>query len=177
MSSLININGEVRDTAGLDLPDRQFRGAWKFNGAVVELDADLLKPIMRNLVNEERERRKHLPVAAAISGDVVEAFADGSDDVTHTGGLVINMDMRNDNDRVNLLGLTVTGSLLVSQASPELKKVYTADDKIYKLTGAQLLELGVQAGAHDGYVYDKARTIKAMDPIPADYATNETYWT
>jgi hypothetical protein len=36
MTTLININGDVRDAASLTVPsDRTFRGAWQFNGSAL----------------------------------------------------------------------------------------------------------------------------------------------
>jgi hypothetical protein len=55
MTTLININGDVRDAASLTVPaDRTFRGAWQFNGAAVEIDMVKARDIHRNNLRAER---------------------------------------------------------------------------------------------------------------------------
>lgn len=55
MTTYININGEVRDAASLNMPkDRAFRGAWQFNGDAVEIDMAKAKDIQRNKIRAER---------------------------------------------------------------------------------------------------------------------------
>jgi len=56
--TLININGDVRDAASLTVPqDRTFRGAWQFDGAVVEVDMPLARDIHRDNLRAERAPR------------------------------------------------------------------------------------------------------------------------
>ena len=54
--TLININGDVREASSLQTPnDRTFRGAWLFNGSVVEVDMKLARDIHRDVIRQERE--------------------------------------------------------------------------------------------------------------------------
>jgi hypothetical protein len=56
--TLININGDVRDAASLTVPqDRTFRGAWQFNGSVVEIDMAAARDIHRDNLRAERNPR------------------------------------------------------------------------------------------------------------------------
>jgi len=56
--TLININGDVRDSASLTVPqDRTFRGAWQFNGDAVEVDMVAARNIHRDNLRAEREPR------------------------------------------------------------------------------------------------------------------------
>ncbi len=181
-TSMININGEVRDVTGLTLPtDRRFRSAWAVNGDVIEVDATLAAPIWRELVNEERDARLLEPASITITGSSKRKTGEdenGDDTLEDVVDATFGMDMRDERDRANLLGLTLTANLRVGAGDlVTLTPIYTAEDEEYHLTPLQVISLGQQAGSHDGKLYAKARKIKAMDPIPADYATNEAYWT
>lgn len=56
--TLININGDVRDTASLTVPqDRTFRGAWQFDGDAVEVDMVAARNIHRDAIRAERAPR------------------------------------------------------------------------------------------------------------------------
>jgi len=55
-TTLININGDVRDASALQVPqDRAFRGAWLFNGSAVEVDMKLARDIHRENIRAERD--------------------------------------------------------------------------------------------------------------------------
>ena len=75
MTTLININGDVRDAASLTVPtDRTFRGAWQFNGAAVEVDMVAAKDIHKTNLRAERA-----PLLAALDVDYMRAQEAGSD--------------------------------------------------------------------------------------------------
>jgi len=58
MTTYININGDVRNASSLTVPsDRTFRGAWQFNGAVVEVDMVAAKDIHKNNLRRDRAPR------------------------------------------------------------------------------------------------------------------------
>ena len=62
MTTLININGDVRDAASLTVPsDRTFRGAWQFNGSAVEVDMDAAK-----VIHKDALRAARAPLLAAL---------------------------------------------------------------------------------------------------------------
>lgn len=55
MTTLININGEIRDAASLTVPrDRAFRGAWQLNGDAVEVDMTKAREIHRDKLRVAR---------------------------------------------------------------------------------------------------------------------------
>lgn len=56
MTTYININGDVRDAASLNVPqDRSFRAAWQFNGDAVEVDMVTAKAIHKDKLRAERK--------------------------------------------------------------------------------------------------------------------------
>ena len=56
--TMININGDLRDAASLTVPqDRTFRGAWQFDGDVVEVDMATARDIHRENLRAERAPR------------------------------------------------------------------------------------------------------------------------
>ena len=58
MTTYININGDVRDASSLTVPtDRTFRGAWTFNGNVVEIDMAKARDIHKENLRVERKPR------------------------------------------------------------------------------------------------------------------------
>ena len=55
MTTYININGDVRDAASLNVPqDRTFRGAWEFSGDAVEVDMAAAVEIQKDAIRAER---------------------------------------------------------------------------------------------------------------------------
>ena len=70
--TLININGDVRDASSLKTPnDRTFRGAWLFNGSVVEVDMKLARDIHRDNLRADRA-----PRLDALDVDYMKALED-----------------------------------------------------------------------------------------------------
>jgi len=73
MTTLININGDVRDAASLTVPaDRTFRGAWQFDGNAVEIDMDKARDIHRDNLRAERA-----PKLAALDVAYMKALEQG----------------------------------------------------------------------------------------------------
>lgn len=74
-TTYIDINGDVRDAASLTVPaDRTFRGAWQFNGSVVEIDMTVARNIHRDKLREERK-----PLLDALDVDYMKALETGGD--------------------------------------------------------------------------------------------------
>ena len=74
MTTYININGDVRDASSLTVPtDRTFRGAWQFNGNVVEIDMDAARNIHKDNLRAERA-----PRLAALDVSYMKALEAGS---------------------------------------------------------------------------------------------------
>ena len=51
-----------------------------------------------------------------------------------------------------------------------------ADNSLNPMDAQTMFDFGKSAMSHKQAMIFKARAIKDMNPIPADYATNETYW-
>jgi hypothetical protein len=57
-TTLININGDIRDASSLNVPkDRTFRGAWKFEGDAVEIDMSKAKNLHRDKLRQARTEK------------------------------------------------------------------------------------------------------------------------
>ena len=76
MTTYLNINGDVRDTASLTLPtDRTFRDAWVYGDAeVVEVDMPKAQEIFKD--NLRRERK---PLLEALDVEYMKAMERGED--------------------------------------------------------------------------------------------------
>lgn len=75
MTTYININGDVRDAASLTVPqDRTFRGAWQFEGDVVEIDMVAAREIHRDNLRVERK-----PALEKLDVDWFRAVETGGD--------------------------------------------------------------------------------------------------
>jgi len=74
MTTYININGDVRDAASLNVPsDRTFRGAWQFNGDAVEVDMASARDI-----HKENLRAERAPRLEALDVDFMQALEAGT---------------------------------------------------------------------------------------------------
>ena len=76
MTTYLNINGDVRDTASLTLPtDRTFRNAWVFGDAdVVEVDMPKAQEIFKDDLRRERQ-----PLLEALDVEYMKAMERGED--------------------------------------------------------------------------------------------------
>ena len=75
MTTYININGDVRDAASLEVPsDRTFRGAWQFNGSAVEVDMTAAKEI-----HKENLRQARKPLLADLDVEWFRVAEQGGD--------------------------------------------------------------------------------------------------
>ena len=110
MTTLININGDVRDAASLTVPtDRVFRGAWQFNGAAVEIDMAAARDIHRDNLRAERA-----PKLAALDVDYMKALEQG-----HVTATIATEKQR--------LRDVTADSRIVSAKTPEELKALTLD--------------------------------------------------
>lgn len=50
------------------------------------------------------------------------------------------------------------------------------DNSLHSMDAQTVVRFGYAAMAHKQDMIFKARSLKAMDPIPADFATNDAYW-
>ena len=76
MTTYLNINGDVRDTASLTLPtDRTFRNAWVYGDSeVVEVDMPKAQEIFK-----ENLRRERKPLLEALDVEYMRAMERGED--------------------------------------------------------------------------------------------------
>lgn len=76
MTTYLDINGDVRDTASLTLPtDRTFRNAWVFGDAdVVEVDMPKAQEIFKDDLRRERQ-----PLLEALDVEYMKAMERGED--------------------------------------------------------------------------------------------------
>lgn len=82
-----------------------------------------------------------------------------------------------DKDQRILLGLVQYASMQIAagdNSSP--RKFRDAVNVDHFLTPPQISEMWVKTNAWIESVYDASWALKAMDPIPLDYATNPDYW-
>jgi hypothetical protein len=74
MTTYININGDVRDAASLNVPqDRAFRNAWQFNGDAVEVDMVAAKAIHKDKLRAERK-----PLLDALDVEFMRTLEQGN---------------------------------------------------------------------------------------------------
>lgn len=109
-------------------------------------------------INIERQRRIALPLT-----------------VTITGGGTFAADM-SDQSRANIAGLTTLAMILSGQGQTTTMTTFRdADNVDHSVTPAQAIQIGVQAALHVDALYKKSWALKAMEPIPADYADDNRW--
>lgn len=107
-------------------------------------------------VDVERERRIALPLGVALP----------------SGSFRINMDPESQR---NIQGLSTAG-ILLSSAAPTQKTTFRDYDNVsHDLLPSDLVQMGLQVMARIQAVYQKAWALKAISPIPADYA-DDSHW-
>jgi len=107
-------------------------------------------------VDVERERRIALPLGVNLP----------------SGSFRINMDPESQR---NIQGLSTAG-ILLSSAAPGQKTTFRDYDNVnHDLLPSDLIQMGLQVMARIQAVYQKAWALKAISPIPADYA-DDSHW-
>jgi len=93
MTTYLNINGDVRDTASLTLPtDRTFRNAWVFGDAdVVEVDMPKAQEIFKDDLRRERQ-----PLLEALDVEYMKAMERGEDTASIVAQKVALRDITDD---------------------------------------------------------------------------------
>jgi hypothetical protein len=108
---------------------------------------------MRQAVNAERDRR--IIVGKTINGIAV------------TG---------RDEDARNLTNLALAAQLRIGSGDTTTTTTFRDGNNVdHDLTPPQMLDLWQQSAAYVSALYEASWTLKAMDPIPADYA-DDTHW-
>lgn len=108
-------------------------------------------------IDAERERRIALPLEVTLS----------------VGTITINMDPLSQR---NLQGLASVGQYLTATGSTQTTAFRAYDNASHGLTPTDLVAMGLQVAQRIQAVYAASWAIKAMDPIPADYA-DDAWWT
>ena len=93
MTTYLNINGDVRDTASLTLPtDRTFRNAWVFGDEdVVEVDMPKAQEIFKDNLRRERQ-----PLLEALDVEYMKAMERGEDTASIVAQKVALRDITDD---------------------------------------------------------------------------------
>jgi hypothetical protein len=88
----------------------------------------------------------------------------------------IPVDMRNPTDRENLANLMQGAIVAKGQGITDpIVNFGDADNNVTPLTADQVIVLGMAGLAYGSAVWEAARALKAMNPIPADYA-DDNHW-
>lgn len=110
-------------------------------------------------VNAERERRIVSGANFTVSGVAEPIHVTGRDE-----------------DKVNLQALAFAASLRLGQGDNATITVFRDGQNVdHSLIPAQVLELWQHAAAYVTLIYQRSWEIKALAPIPADYA-DDSYW-
>lgn len=147
----ININGEVRDASSLTFPPegRLLRGAWQFNGDVIEIDPVKAKAILTEKVRNELQRR-----LTAIASEYSEAERE-------TWPTQIKE------------AEAVKGN--PNAEAPLVKALAQADGVAADIMADKILAKRDAFRAIAGVLLAKQRTLLAMDPIPTDF-DHDKWW-
>jgi hypothetical protein len=108
-------------------------------------------------IDAERDRRRNLPISITTSP---------------TGTFQINMD---DISQQNIAGLATAGIVLSNAAPTQTTAFRDIANVTHSLLPSELVSMGLQVMAHIGALYAKSWALKAMSPIPADYAA-DSHW-
>jgi hypothetical protein len=131
---------------------------WTYANGVFTAPPVPAAPPPTNLsVDAERDRRRNLPISITTSP---------------TGAFQINMD---DISQQNIAGLATAGIVLNSAAPAQTTAFRDIANVTHNLLPSELVSMGLQVMAHIGALYAKSWALKAMSPIPVDYAADH-YW-
>ena len=128
---------------------------------VFEEDATLRppKPVAREEVNVERSVRIAAGTEVVVAGLAEPVALQGRQQ-----------------DLSNMLGLAMAAQLRIAQGDTQTQTTFRDRDNMdHVLVPAQVLELWQKGAAWVQTQYDASWALKAMDPIPADYA-DDVHW-
>ena len=86
------------------------------------------------------------------------------------------MQTRAPDDFRNINGLSTAALALANMGSTQTISVRDAADVQHDLSLGQVIELGLQVQGGVSAIYEKSWALKAMSPIPLDFAA-DGYWT
>ncbi len=153
ITNLIEADAEFAAEIGaVTVPDNADIG-WTFNGStyVPPVEPDVV--LTTQDVNAERDRRELAGCTVTVPG---------------AGPIPLE---GNEKSMRNLQGLAFAASLRLGQGDTTTVTVFRdAVNVDHALVPAQVLSLWSQGAAYISDLYDASWAIKALDPIPADYA-------
>ena len=134
---------------------RWLGGVWE---VITELPPLPIPVVSGDQINAERDRRTSAGTTVNVTG---------YGDIPLQGG---------ERDQTNLLGLVTAAQVrLAGGDTTTLTKFRDADNVDHMLTPAQIIEMWSKGAAWISANYDASWALKAMDPIPADFA-DDSYW-
>jgi len=147
----ISINGEMRDASSLTLPPegRLLRGAWVFNGDVIDIDPAKSKEILTDKIRQEGAERLQ-SIAADYSEAERETWPTQIEDAE---ALKANP----------------------NAAAPLVRSLATADSITPDAMADAILAKRAAYRAAAAVILAKQRTLLAMDPIPTDF-DHDKWW-
>lgn len=153
---IIPSGGVLRVEDNATIPDDPFNRDWRRYQAWVAggntPDAADARPATPDDVNRERDHR----IAAGVTVDI--------------GGLGIPVQTRDERDFRNINGLVSRALVAKIAQSAATIQFRASDNTVYDMSPDHLLSLGEQVAAHVQAIYAASWAIKALDPIPSDYA-------
>lgn len=129
---------------------------WMANHADFPI-ADYSPVLTGDDVDDERDRRRALPISVTVSGPLT---------------FQINMDALSQS---NIQGLSTVGLYLSSAAPTQTTPFRDLANTTHNLLPSDLVAMGLQVAAYIGLIYQKSWAIKALTPIPADYALDSRW--
>lgn len=129
----------------------------------VTIDEDFVapsfaEPITSKDVNRERDRRILLPKTVTLP---------------NAGTITVDIDRGGRENIGNLVTAAIAKTLASNSSTVSFRDSSNVDRD---LTNADYIAMGLQIMQAGNAIHVKARALKAMDPIPDDYA-DDKYWT
>lgn len=162
MSNKILIDGTAYDANTLTMPasGREFRDAWAAPvDNVIQLDPDGVRAIMAAKVQAERERR----LALGFAYD----FADERG---------VHQIATSDADMSGWNEVTTAANAMIALGNAAATIDIFTDTGAVTVTATEWMQILLAASAHRQPIWTGSFWLQMQDPIPADYATNDTYW-
>lgn len=156
-------DGWIAATGGIWIESSAAQIGWSYAiGVFTAPPAPPPRPIAADDVSAERERRLSLGCSVTLA----------------SGQGPIPVQTRDEVDHRNLLTLESQAMKAVISGAPNTQFPFRdATDKTWMLTALEMMDMTAKVAAFGAGIFAKSWALKAMSPIPADYATNDAYWT
>jgi len=147
---------DPNDTAPLAVAIRQM-----VEDQAIEIEPYVAPAPTTDQVSAERERRLSLGCTVTLA----------------SGQGPIPVQTRDEVDHRNLLTLESQAMKAVISGAPQTQFFFRdAQDHTWTLTALEMMDMTAKVAAFGAGIFAKSWALKAMDPIPSDFATNESYW-